>query len=119
MTLKKSYLIKDYRFEWKSGSLGSLLVHNLTVSVSSMLNKRFKSYSDADSREFVRVLITAVCQLDLNNNGEYNDDRVSYEQVKYIDDDELNDFAERFLDKNAYLKKDYSKRKKTGKIKRM
>jgi hypothetical protein len=44
---------------------------------------------------------------------------MTYEQSKQLGDDELNDFAEKFLEKNIYLKNDQSKsnRKKKKMVK--
>ena len=64
MALNLSKLIGFHRFKWSSDSLGNVLVHNLSLSANSVLNKRFESYLEADSSEFIRILITAVCQLD-------------------------------------------------------
>ena len=109
MALNLSKLIGFHRFKWSSDSLGNVLVHNLSLSANSVLNKRFESYLEADSSEFIRILITAVCQLDSENTEEYTDDRVSYEQSKLLNDEELNNFSEKFLEKNSYLKNDRSK----------
>ena len=109
MALMLSKLIGANRFEWNAEALGKVLVDNLTVSANSILNKAFENYIKVDSYEFVRVLITAVCQLDSSNTGEYTDDRVSHEKSKLLSHEELNDFAEKFLDKNSYLKNDQNK----------
>ncbi|SCZ86284.1 hypothetical protein [Nitrosomonas mobilis] len=102
-------LSKLHSFKWTSGSLGNVLVHNFSGTANSILNKAFESYLEANSQEFVRILITAVCQLDSQNTGEYSADRITYEQSKQLSDEELNDFAEKFLEKNIYLKNDQSK----------
>lgn len=109
MAMDLSKLTGMHRFKWTSDSLGDVLVHSLSVSASSILNKEFESYLEADSQKFVRILIATVCQLDVQNLGEYSDERITYEQSKQLSDEELNDFAERFLEKNVYLKNDQSK----------
>ncbi|TXI35534.1 MAG: hypothetical protein E6Q59_10810 [Nitrosomonas sp.] len=109
MTLDISKLLVAHRFVWETNSLGKVLVHNITSSADSNLRKAIRSYIDTDSKVFVKSLITNVCQLDSNNSGEFTHERVTFEQVDKFTDEELNEFACKFLEKNAYLKNDYSK----------
>jgi len=109
MDLDLNKLIGQYRFKWAGSSLGNILVHNFTVSANSTLYKEFKNYLNTDSNEFVRILITTVCQIDLTDTSEYNDDRITYKQSELLSNSELNHFAKEFIEHNSYLKKYQSK----------
>jgi len=111
MALNLDKLIGAHRFVWNSETLGKVLVHNLSVSASSALNAAHKNYIDADSSKFVKSLVSAVCQLDLDNSGKYTDERITAEQAGSLTDEELNEFAKKFLEANSYLKNDQEKSK--------
>lgn len=111
MALNLDKLIGAHRFVWNSRTLGKVLVHNLTVSANSALNAAHDNYIDADSSEFVRSLVCAVCQLDLDNSEKYTDERITAEQASSLEDEELNEFAKKFLEVNSYLKNDQGKSK--------
>jgi len=111
MALNLDKLIGAHRFVWNSRTLGKVLVHNLTVSANSALNAAHNNYIDADSSEFVRSLVCAVCQLDLDNSEKYTDERITAEQASSLADEELNEFAKKFLGVNSYLKNDQGKSK--------
>lgn len=104
-------LIAMHRFVWETDSLGKILVHNLNSTAESALRKTIKNYIDADSKVFVKTLMINICQRDSSNSGEYTDDRITLEQADKLSDEELNEFACSFLEKNSYLKNDYSKSK--------
>lgn len=110
MAFSIEQFIAAHRFEWKTDSLGKILVHNFSSKNDSMLRKAFESYINADSKTFVKQLITTVCQLDSNNSGVYTDERVTLEQVEKLNDKELNEFACRYIEKNSYLMYDYNKK---------
>jgi hypothetical protein len=111
MALNLDKLIGAHRFVWHSKTLGKVLVHNLTVSANSTLNAAYANYIDADSSEFVRSLVSTVCQLDLDDSDRYTDERVTPEQADSLTDEELNEFAKKFLEANSYLKNDQNKSK--------
>ena len=99
-------------FEWDSKTLrGKILVHPPTESCLSALNAAHEGYNDTDSFRFVKSLIAAICQLDSDNSGEYSDDRVSADQASSLPEDELNEFARKFLEENSYFKNYLKKRK--------
>jgi len=104
-------LICAHRFVWNSKTLGKVLVHNLTVSADSTLNAAHANYIDADSADFVRSLVSTVCQLDLDDSDKYTDERVTADQAGSLTDEELNEFAKKFLEANSYLKNDQEKSK--------
>lgn len=111
MALNLDKLIGAHRFVWNSKTLGKVLVHNLTVSANSILNAAHVNYIDANSAEFVRSLVSVVCQLDLDGSEKYTDERVTAEQAETLTDEELNEFAKKFLEVNSYLKNDQEKSK--------
>lgn len=119
MALNLDKLIGAYRFKIETKSLGILLVHNLTMSALSALGREFANFLDADSNEFARALAKQISQKDTNGLGEYTDERISEEESRQISDDELEEFSRSFLEKNAHLRHDPSKkkprRKKNGK----
>lgn len=102
------------RFQWESETLGSILVHGLTCINTTTLSTRFLKGSETDSKKLIKELMLLTCQLDPNNVGEYNKERIAAKDVNTLSSKEISSFAEKFLQKNSYLKYDKTKEIKGG-----
>jgi hypothetical protein len=102
-------LISIGRFKWNSSTLGDLIVHNLTVSRGTKLKAKYPSFLEADTREFIKSLILSVCQSDVDNSGEYKDQRITTDDVEKLNLNELIAFSELYLKNHSHLKYDQTK----------
>jgi len=105
MSLILEKLRASHRFNLETDKLGKLLVHGFSSSVLSSLIKDFTKIIDSDSTRFVRKLSTLVCQQDINESGNYTDDRITQEQAELLSKEELERFSAQFIEKNSSIRK--------------
>ncbi|HEY0323474.1 MAG TPA: hypothetical protein VGC66_21130 [Pyrinomonadaceae bacterium] len=111
MPINLKQLINAGSFKLDTKSLGVVKFRALFGGAEVEMEKRFPDLAAAPNKDFIQVLASSVgCRV-----SEQDEDGtpVTYDEAGRLSDEELNRFAEMFLQKNEFLFRDYEIKKTT------
>jgi hypothetical protein len=105
MPINLNQLIDVDSFELDTEALGVVKFRDLSGYAEVELEKRFSDLAAAPKRDFIQVLASSVGRRISEQDEEGT--QISYDEAGRLSDEELNRFAEMFLQKNEILFRDY------------
>jgi len=100
-----------HRFTFESEVLGGILAHSFSVSAMSKAQKWLKGKEGFEPEDFARMLTELICQIDAQGDSAPSEKRLSNSESSKLTKNDLEKFAELFIQNNPHFTEDIEKEK--------